>query len=146
MLFVSICLVVRRLGPSRGIFDPLSRRSAIQSSKSNVGVIFVEENVEGADEGQCALRRSAGEFDLHIVIENVDTEDVNSLFRVTVNGRPVADGFTAAQTHLLVGEIFERAFARNRRYASAGQILEKAIERQTALPEGVAKDYDGPAM
>jgi hypothetical protein len=83
---------------------------------------------------------------VHIVIENVDTEDINSLFRVTVNGRPVADGFTAAQTHLLVGEIFERAFARNRRYASAGPVLEQAIERQTELPGGVAKDYDGSAM
>jgi hypothetical protein len=82
---------------------------------------------------------------MRIVIENVDTEDINSLFRVTVNGRPVANDFTAAQTHLLIGEIFERALARNRRYASADRVLEQAIERQIALPGGVAKDYDDSA-
>jgi hypothetical protein len=87
-----------------------------------------------------------GSSTMRIVIENVDTEDINSLFRVTVNGRSVADGFTAAQTHLLVGEIFERAFARSRSQATAGHVLGQAIERQASLPEGVAKDYDGSAM
>jgi hypothetical protein len=81
---------------------------------------------------------------MHIVIENVDPEDVNSLLRVTVNGRPVAEGFTAAQTHILVGEIFERALSRNRRQASAAH--EHSIERQAALPDSAAKDYDGSAI
>jgi hypothetical protein len=84
-----------------------------------------------------------GSSTVQIVIENVDTEDINSLFRVTVNGRPVADGFTAAQTHLLVGEIFERAFARNRRQTSAVHVLEQAIERQTELPEDLREPWWG---
>jgi len=87
-----------------------------------------------------------GNLTMRIVIENVDSEDINSLFRVALNGRPVADGFTAAQTHLLVGEIFERAFARNRRCASAGRALDQSIEHETALPESALRAYGGPEM
>ena len=82
---------------------------------------------------------------MHIVIENVDTEDISSLFRVTVNGRPVADGFTAAQTHLLIGEIFERALAR-RCHASTGHVLDQVIGSQTGLPESTVSKYDGPGI
>ncbi len=46
---------------------------------------------------------------MRIVIENEVEGDVSSLFRVTLNGKAIADGLTAVQAHLLIGDIFETA-------------------------------------
>ena len=54
-----------------------------------------------------------------------ETPDQRSLFRLTVNGRLIAQSLTAAQVHLLVGEIFERALL-------PGKKTPQASHRQTA--------------
>lgn len=56
------------------------------------------------------MRRDAGEegLDVRIVIEPETDGDSRSLFRLFVGEKLVAEGMTAAQTHLLVGDILER--------------------------------------
>jgi hypothetical protein len=50
-----------------------------------------------------------------------ETPDQRSLFRLTVNGRLIAQSLTAAQAHLLVGEIFEKALLPSEKAAKPGQ-------------------------
>ena len=45
---------------------------------------------------------------MRIVIETETDGDSRSLFRLSVGEKLVAEGMTAAQAHLLVGDIFER--------------------------------------
>ena len=52
---------------------------------------------------------------MRIVIENHDANELGSLFRVTVDDRPVAENLTAAQAHLSIGDIFERSLGPKRR-------------------------------
>ena len=39
---------------------------------------------------------------------SIEAESRTSLFRVELNGKPVAQELTAAQAHILVGEILDR--------------------------------------
>ena len=43
-----------------------------------------------------------------IVIEAETPGDSRTMFRLRVDASPIADGLTAVQTHILVGEILER--------------------------------------
>jgi hypothetical protein len=52
---------------------------------------------------------------MQIIIENHDRGDFRSLFRVIVDGEPAASNLTAAQAHLLVGDIFEQTLGPKRR-------------------------------
>jgi hypothetical protein len=61
---------------------------------------------------------------MKIEIES-ETNDERSLFRLTLNGRLIAETLTAVQTHLLIGEIFERAVLSNRR----GQLPQGRLEQ-----------------
>jgi hypothetical protein len=57
---------------------------------------------------------------MRIVIELEAPGDSRTMFRLLVGEKVVADGMTAAQTHLLVGDILERLALPNKR-DSAGQ-------------------------
>jgi len=49
-----------------------------------------------------------------------ETPDQRSLFRLTVNGRLIAQSLTVAQAHFLVGEIFEKALLPGKKTPQAG--------------------------
>jgi hypothetical protein len=63
---------------------------------------------------------SEGVAGMKIEIEG-DTADDWSMFRLTLNGRLIAETLTAAQAHLLVGEIFEKALLPRKPQASREQ-------------------------
>jgi hypothetical protein len=58
---------------------------------------------------------------MQIIIENHDPSDSRSLLRVIVDGRPAASNLTAAQAHLLVGDIFEQTLGPKRRPDQSAQ-------------------------
>jgi hypothetical protein len=58
--------------------------------------------------GKCMARLFEGSGVMKIEIEG-ETPDEWSMFRLTLNGKLIAESLTAAQAHLLVGEIFEKA-------------------------------------
>lgn len=51
---------------------------------------------------------------MRITIENQEQYDPSSLFRVTLNDRLISENLTAAQAHILVGDIFEKALGPKR--------------------------------
>jgi hypothetical protein len=44
---------------------------------------------------------------MQLLLEAEDPKNSRSLFRVTLNGKVIASGLTAAQSHLIVGEALE---------------------------------------
>ncbi len=52
---------------------------------------------------------------MKIVIENVDPNNDQSLFQVSLNEFVIGVGLTSAQAHIVIGEIFERTLPPARR-------------------------------
>jgi hypothetical protein len=67
---------------------------------------------------------------MHIVIDMEDPDDHRSLFRVLVGDKLVAERLTAAQSHLLVGDILERLVLG----APAEAALPPAVQTSAAEP------------
>jgi hypothetical protein len=56
---------------------------------------------------------------MRIVIEPETSGDFRSLFRLSVGGKLVAEGMTAAQIHILVGDVLEQMTLQKKPKAAA---------------------------
>jgi hypothetical protein len=71
-----------------------------------------------------------------------ETPDEGSLFRLTLKGRSIAQSLAAAQAHLLVGEIFEKALLpdetalRRRQMATILKLNRAPRDRRSAMKAG----------
>jgi len=61
-----------------------------------------------------------------------ESADERSMFRLTLNGKLIAEALTAVQTHLLIGEIFEMAVLPNKHKRADSQRRDKTWTRSRA--------------
>jgi hypothetical protein len=84
---------------------------------------------------------------MKITIEQEEPGDSSALFRLLVGEKVVAEGMTAAQIHILVGEVLEQmTLQKGQREATPAEPPRAAISDEAALPDLPKIDdepYDG---
>jgi hypothetical protein len=84
---------------------------------------------------------------MRIIIEPEEPGDSRALFRLLVGEKVVAEGMTAAQIHILVGDILEKmTLQKSQSEAATPEASRAAISDEAALPELPKIDdepYDG---
>jgi hypothetical protein len=93
------------------------------------------------------LIATLGDVEMRIVIEPEVDGDNSALFRLLVGEKLVAEGMTAAQIHILVGDILEQiTLQKNPSVGGAAGPTQSTIRDETALPEishAGGETYDG---
>jgi hypothetical protein len=89
----------------------------------------------------------SGRLQMRIIIEPEEPGDSRALFRLLVGERLVAEGMTAAQIHLLVGDVLEKmTLQKGQSGAAAAEPSRATISDEDALPDLPKIDgepYDG---
>jgi hypothetical protein len=84
---------------------------------------------------------------MRIIIEHEEPSDSRSLFRLLVGEKVVAEGMTATQIHILVGDVLEKMTLQKDEGAAATSAPSRAvIGDEAALPDLPKIDdepYDG---
>jgi hypothetical protein len=84
---------------------------------------------------------------MKITIEQEEPGDSSALFRLLVGEKVVAEGMTAAQIHILVGEVLEQmTLQKGQSKATLAEPSRQAISDEAALPNLPKIDdepYDG---
>jgi hypothetical protein len=83
---------------------------------------------------------------MKLIIEPEVPDDPRALFRLLVGEKVVAAGMTAAQTHILVGDILEKMALQKEKSGTAAEASRPAISDEAALPQLPKIDdepYDG---
>jgi hypothetical protein len=79
---------------------------------------------------------------MRIIIEAHEPSDSRSLFRLFVGEKVVAQGMTAAQIHILVGDILEKMTLQRDPSGSAAEASRVPIDDEAALPDLPKRDFD----
>ena len=110
-LAVGVVAVILDENPGVGLRKPLGCSPASEPLKHAEIMRMAQATFQGArDEVSHVGVSSSGEAVMvrQIVIELETPGDSRTMFRLRINGSLIADNLTAAQAHLLVGEVFER--------------------------------------